>query len=340
MNKLAVFGIILAVLAVLTMPAAAENVIFLEPSDISCGPGEEVTDVWVYLNATDGVTGFQIHLKYEDDVVDIVNITSAVKGTNPSWLMWDPYWKVAADGHHYLFVTGTMLASEVTGDKKELAKITLKCLNPGTRPLEFLTVEETGPAGDPTYIVNLTGGKLPYTHINGTFTCAAPGEETFTKDLVAGWNLVSLPLTPWDNSTSSVLSSMSGKYDAVYSYNAATKQFEDVTSGTMDPGVGYFVHVTSADTWTYTGMAKTSMSVPLEQGLNMVGWLNCSKSISDGLSSIDGNYYYVARWNAAEQKFETYNPVAPTGFNDFADMERGEGYFISMKTGDTLSESC
>ena len=170
-------GIVLAVLAVFTASAAADNILFLEPSDISCGPGEEVTDVWVYLNATQGVTGFQIHLKYEDDIVDIVNITSAVEGTNPNWLFWDPYWKVAADGHHYLFVTGSLLTSEVTGDKKEFAKITLKCLNPGTRPLEFLTIEETGPAGDPTEFVNLSAGNPPFTDRDGTFTCTG---ETYT----------------------------------------------------------------------------------------------------------------------------------------------------------------
>ena len=180
--------------------------------------------------------------------------------------------------------------------------------------------------------------------INGKYNLniyvEAVGEETFSKDLVEGWNLVSLPLEPWDNSTSVVLSSMSGKYDAVYSYNAATKQFEDVMTGTMDPGIGYFVHVTSAGTWTYTGTPYTDMSVPLEPGLNMIGWLNCSKPIGDALSSIAGNYWYVARWNATSQKFETYNPVAPSEFNDFNTMERGEGYFISMKGAGTLTAPC
>ena len=72
----------------------------------------------------------------------------------------------------------------------------------------------------------------------------------------------------------------------------------------------------------------------------MVGWLNCSKDISDALSSIAGDYWYVAKWNAEEQKFEVYNPVAPPVFNDFNTMERGEGYFISMKSDGTLTESC
>ncbi|MGB7532570.1 MAG: hypothetical protein WA977_06285 [Halobacteriota archaeon] len=202
-----------------------------------------------------------------------------------------------------------------------------------------------------TTYITMTTDIFAGTGIQMDIYVEAAGEEAFSKYLVEGWNLVSLPLTPSpSNSTSTVLSSMSGKYDAVYSYNAATKQFEDVSSGTMDPGTGYFVHITTAGTWTYNGIANTSINVPLEQGLNMVGWHNCTKTIGDStgdaLYSIKDNYYYAARWNATSQSFETYNPVAPNpdtpgGFNGFFKMERGEGYFISAKEGcPALAESC
>jgi hypothetical protein len=82
------------------------------------------------------------------------------------------------------------------------------------------------------------------------------------------------------------------------------------------------------------------MDISLKPGLNMVGWLNCSKDISDALSSIDANYYYAASWNATEQKFESYNPVAPVVFNDFDAMGIGTGYFISAEVETTLTESC
>ena len=161
--------------------------------------------------------------------------------------------------------------------------------------------------------------------------------ETFTKDLAAGWNLVSLPLTPEDNSVSAVLGSI--PFDAVKSYNATTHQFEDAT--TMDPGVGYYIHMTADDTWSYIGTAYESINVSLSQGLNMVGWLNCSKDISDALSSIEGEYSYVARWNVTTHKFEVYLPDAPSLFNDFDTMDRGEGYFISMKVdGERLIKEC
>jgi len=187
------------------------------------------------------------------------------------------------------------------------------------------------------YITNVTGDKVVAMD-NGTFTCGEPTEESFSKDLYEGWNLVSLPLTLSNNSASSVLASVWNNVSAVYRYNATSKQFE--SASTMDPGEGYFVHVTQNCTWTYSGTPYTSMSTELKQGLNMVGWLNCSKDISDALSPIEGNYWYVARWNAVSQSFEVYNPVAPSSFNDFTAMDRGTGYFISAKADTTLSASC
>ena len=157
--------------------------------------------------------------------------------------------------------------------------------------------------------------------------------ETFTKSLASGWNLISLPLTPLDNGTSAVLTGVS--YDAVKSYNAAIHQFEN--ANTMDPGTGYFVHMMSADTWSYDGTAYTSMTSSLSTGLNMVGWTNTSANLPDALSSIANSYRYVAHWDATSQSYEVYEPNAPAVFNDFTTMERGEGYFIAATTSCTLT---
>ena len=171
---------------------------------------------------------------------------------------------------------------------------------------------------------------------NGTFTCGSGTSplETFSKPLSEGWNLISLPLVPQDNNAGAVLSTVS--YDAVYRYDATSKQFESADA--MNPGIGYFVDATADCTWAYSGTPYTSMDVSLKQGLNMVGWLNSTKDVG-ALSSIS-DCYYVAQWDATAEKFEVYNPAAPSAFNDFTTMERGTGYFISAKQDCTLSESC
>ncbi|MCK5307290.1 MAG: hypothetical protein KAJ73_01635 [Zetaproteobacteria bacterium] len=152
--------------------------------------------------------------------------------------------------------------------------------------------------------------------------------ENFTKPLPAGWSLISLPLTPTDNSVSAVLSGVS---DVVYRYNATSNQFE--CPSTVDPGIGYFVHVTTPCTWEYEGTPVTSTSSGLKSGLNMIGVPNCTISVSDAMGSAD--YRYAARWNAADQKFEVYNPSAPVAFHGFTMMAAGEGYFISAKSDDS-----
>jgi hypothetical protein len=135
--------------------------------------------------------------------------------------------------------------------------------------------------------------------------------------------------------------SLSGSYDELYKYDATTHSFVLLSStDTMENGVGYFIHMTSGDTWTYSGDAYNSMNAGLSDGLNMVGWLNCSKGITDALSSVEGKYRYVAKWDATSHKFEVYVPDVPSAFNDFSTVGPGEGYFVSMKTGETLEGEC
>ena len=333
MNKTKIvfgIGIVLAVLAVLTVPAMAYNVMYFVPQESSCGPGENVT-VWVMLNTSHSdVGGFGANISFNPAVV---NITKIEEGTDPcDWDQWGwSHW-----GDHVTF-SGLEFGGTGPG-VLQLGKMTLECINPGTSPLNF---QNLFAPEDPTSVSDIYGEVYPdFTVINGTFTCLAP-QETFSKDLVKGWNLISLPLTADNMTVANIMSSVSDLYDALYRYDASTHSWVPLSSSdTMENGVGYFIHMTSAGTWTYTGSAYTDMNISLQQGLNMIGWLNCSKDISDALSSIEGDYWYVARWNATTQKFEVYNPVAPNGFNDFDTMERGKGYFISMKSAETLTASC
>ena len=335
-------GIVLAVLAVLTAPAAADyNIFHLVPEDSSCSPGENVT-VWVKVNTSyNDINAAQAGIIFDPSVV---NVTLVEKGT-PDWYLWD--WQVYDYGadKKYVFIGASDLLNTYGPGELELGKMTLHCEAPGISSLHFTNESEVGnrrteishPGG---VICGQAGNEC--TMEDGTFTCMAP-QETFSKDLVEGWNLISLPLyNATDMTVANIMSSVSGSYDALYRYDASAHGWVPLSSSdTMANGVGYFIHMTAADTWTYTGSAYTNMDgISLQQGLNMVGWLNCSKPIDDALSSIEGDYWYVARWNASSQSYETYNPVAPSVFNDFTTLERGEGYFISMKGAGTLTASC
>lgn len=352
MNK-RVFGIgmtlAMLVLAVMTVPAiAGPNTVYFVPQNISADPGETVyVEVWVNVTDPYGISSDYALATVYPNVTFNPSIGDIIACNRIPGDPWDKSWS------GYQFTDDSWW---INAYMDPWADPTAPYgLDPGVYPIASLTIEGVSPgAMDLQFshdlprasgMVDAIGDEYPnQTWIDGTFTCT--GEvppETFSKPLVAGWNLISLPLTnETDMTVANIIdTSLSGSYDALDRYDASTHNFVALSSSdTMENGVGYFINMTADDTWTYSGSAYTSMNVGLSQGLNMAGWLNCSKDITDALSSIEGNYYYAARWNATSQSFETYNPVAPSVFNDFTMMDRGEGYFISMKTGDTLAESC
>ena len=344
-NKIVLVGILTMVLAVcalssaiaLPIPEGKQAIIWFEPDPSSAMPGKSIT-VQLWVNTSVQLSGWADWIFFNPDVVNITN-ADWTDSAFPDETVWANFpcpgggITNPADCHgftRYVKVAGMdeELCEQNTGELL-LVTLTLEGINPGTSQLYHHP--------DHVEIFDCDGNYIDAVWVHGNFTCLAP-QETFSKDLVEGWNLISLPLTADNMTVSSVFSSVAGKYDAIYSYDAETHSWVALgADDTLENGVGYFIHMTSAGTWTYQGSAYTSMSISLEPGLNLVGWVNTSASLPDALSSIEDDYWYVARWNATTQKFEVYVPDAPPVFNDFNTMERGEGYFIAAKTSCTLT---
>ena len=328
-NKIVLVGILTMVLAVFAVSSAAalpipegkQAIIWFEPDPSSAAPGESIT-VQLWVNTSVKLGGWADWIFFDPDVVNITNAdwTGSAFPSETGFAHWGNYVRVCGmDEELCELNTGELL----------LVTLTLEGINPGTSQLYHHP--------DHVEIFDCDGNYIDAVWVHGNFTCTAP-QETFSKELVKGWNLISLPLTADNMTVSSVFNSVAGKYDAIYSYDAETHSWVALgADDTLENGVGYFIHMTENGTWTYNGSAYTAMSIPLEPGLNLVGWVNTSASLPDALSSIEDDYWYVARWNATTQKFEVYVPDAPPVFNDFNTMERGEGYFIAAKTSCTLT---
>ena len=333
-------GIVLAVLAVLTAPAMAYGMeTWFVPENSTGVYGE--TDILVYINMTESVgetVSGEMDIYYDKNCVNIVTIDQSMSPFSWNTHNWfnDSYhgsnwWPWLSPTHTCVRIQWDNPQGPISAGNYTLCVLTLHCNCSSGCSSDLLQgySEANNEMGD-----EITGGHKFH---NGTYTCIA-SQETFSKDLVEGWNLISLPLTADNMTVSSVFSSVADKYDAIYSYDAETHSWVALgADDTLENGVGYFIHMTENGTWTYQGSAYLSMSIPLEPGLNLVGWVNTSASLLDALSSIEGDYWYVARWNATTQKFEVYVPDAPPVFNDFNTMERGEGYFIAAKTSCTLT---
>ena len=324
--------LLLLLLAICVTPAAADNYYYFNPQESSANQNEEVI-VEVWLHTDESLSSFTTHIDFKPGVV---NVTDGDEGTNPDWDMWSWCLKEDPEFGEYLFNPAMEFGGTETGDLL-CGIFTLKGINPGVTSLDVIRQHQPGepqPNPDTSVMRNLANELIPFYANSGTFTCTGDMPDTFEKELLTGWNLVSMPLTPSDNHISAVLSSIDGKYDLVKKYTGGSG-FSDTT--TMDPGNGYFIRMTEDATWTYDGISYDSISKSMSNGLHCIGWVNSSTYIPDALSSIGGNYRYVARWNASVQDYEVFEQHAPVVFNDFDTMDKGVGYFISVTTGCVLA---
>ena len=171
---------------------------------------------------------------------------------------------------------------------------------------------------------------------------------TFYIDLYSGWNLISTPLLPDDNNIATILSSISGNYSIVWAYNASDtadhwKKYDPSTPFgndliTMEPGKGYWIMMNSDDTLNVSGTILKPTDIELWNGWNLIGYNSLNpQTITDALSSINGNYSIIWAYNAGDltDQWKKYDPDTPFG-NDLANMEPGKGYWIMMTTDDIL----
>jgi hypothetical protein len=348
-NNLFGIGILLAVLLAFTAPATArtDNVTFyLNASDgssheVNVIPGEETTiylDLYAPINKTGG---FEVAVMFDPDVLECLDITENASVTD--WMLWTfrGVWDNAVDPDLHYMNFDSLHFNGIGPGLLRCGDMRVRGVNPGMTTLYLgvwpddvldgnnrsSTADEHGDPKDWDDMVELT------------FTCVGP-DKTFTKPLASGWNLVSLPLIADDMTAGSVLAPISGLYTSVMRYDSSAHSFVAVTdTDTMGNGVGYFINMTSAGTWSYDGQPCNSISETLSTGLNCVGWTNKTDSALPGaLSSIDGSYRYVARWNADDRKYEVYLPGAPDVFNDFDTMDRGEGRMYSTTSTRWIEE--
>jgi hypothetical protein len=157
--------------------------------------------------------------------------------------------------------------------------------------------------------------------------------EGYSLSLGAGWNLISLPLQPFETDISSVLGQLSGLFTMVWSYqngkwwmyDPANIGFSDLT--TMEAGHAYWIEMTQAGVLNIAG-SEPSKSLKLTTGWNFVGFnSNQSMPVNDALSSISTKLVIV--WSFRDGVWKMYDPAHP-GFSDLTTMEPGYGYWVKV----------
>ena len=194
------------------------------------------------------------------------------------------------------------------------------------------------------YPTTLTGA---YSHADAS----EPAASNATVPLVAGWNLVALPLAPVNAAPNAVLAPIAGQYDIVYRYEACDlidpwKKYDpaapsfvnDLTSITVEQGL--WIHAKTNTVLTVTGTAPVQVSIPLCAGANLIGYPSGSPvALPDALASIAGKYTLIHAYDPSDaaDPWKTFDPSAPPFVNDLTAMKPGQGYWIQVTTPTVLA---
>jgi hypothetical protein len=157
-----------------------------------------------------------------------------------------------------------------------------------------------------------------------------PSEKNASISLVTGWNLISLPLEPFDADIAKVVQGIRDSVEIVYAYTGSAyvsykpgDQSNTLTK--MLPGQGYWVYMSRNATLTITGN-EASNSISLRSGWNLVGY-NRTQSLepAQAVQSISGKYSAIYDFDSISNSYRVYGPGT---VNTLTSFEPGRGYWI------------
>lgn len=94
------------------------------------------------------------------------------------------------------------------------------------------------------------------------------------------------------------------------------------------PGAAITVCAVLASMFAFTEQVRAGSQ--LVYGWNNVGYYGAAKPPSEALSSIDGKYNAVYRWNAQEQKYELYAPNVPGFVSTLSQINTGDAIWVNL----------
>jgi hypothetical protein len=137
---------------------------------------------------------------------------------------------------------------------------------------------------------------ITVTTTDGTFN--TEGEDTYIISLVAGWNMVSIPVIPEDASVDAIFGDKITP--PVYEYDAG---YKSVTS--LEPKKGYWVLTDSPADIEITGTAPANLEVTVYPGWNMIGPVSPDVQVSSFTGITPPVYGYDAGYKSVETLEQT-----------------------------------
>jgi hypothetical protein len=160
-----------------------------------------------------------------------------------------------------------------------------------------------------------------------------PPVPPVTIPLGMGWNLISLPLRPAQTEIEEVLSSIKGKYRAIFRWDNPEGRYQTYAPGaasntltSLVPGVGYWIYMTAPENLIIAGQPLSSPTA-LFKGWNLVGVNHVREiPVNQATASISEQLVSVYGFNNATGNYQTYEPSS--GTLDLLTLKPGAGYWI------------
>ena len=170
--------------------------------------------------------------------------------------------------------------------------------------------------------------------------------------LVAGWNLISIPLEPPDPDPAVVFASIASQLARVEAHDACDaadpwKLYDPADAAASDltavtPAMGLWVKVTAATVLPLAGTLPATTDVALCQGWNHIGFpADQPRAPTAVFSSIAGKWQRLFGHDAFDIKdpFEFFDPAVPAWANDLELMRPGYGYWLLASEATTFTIS-
>jgi hypothetical protein len=187
-----------------------------------------------------------------------------------------------------------------------------------------------------------------------TATASAPG-SLVTMPVAAGWNLISLPLSPTDALDAQMvltvlLAQTGGSYAEIDAYSSGqwSPSLYDDAGGiggdnfTLQLGHGYALYSDKAGSITITGTAVGAQTVGLSPGWNLVGFPDAASNPSTAgtvltglLGQTNGSYAEIDGYAGGQWNPNAYDDHGNQGGTNFT-VQTGQGYALYTDKAATL----
>ena len=183
-----------------------------------------------------------------------------------------------------------------------------------------------------------------------------PPVATQNIPLSLGWNLISFRIKPTNTNISSVLSSIEGSYDLVYTWDATGAhagsgnwlKADNIPASpdsltVLNETMGFWVHMLAADTLDVEGTVPTTTSVSLLTGAggwNLVGYPSyTNQDLPDVLQDhgVGANFSLIYAYHANETSdvWKLFDLSTPPFANDLTQLTPGWGYWVKVSANST-----